>query len=71
VANKIRRRVTYDQYEAAKGVLLFGHHQHRKTLLAKAVATESEANFISIRARAVEQVVGESEKGVARDVSAR
>jgi transitional endoplasmic reticulum ATPase len=48
-----------------KGLLLFGPPGCGKTLLAKAVATESEANFISIRGPEVfSKWVGESEKAV-------
>ncbi|MCF2136957.1 MAG: CDC48 family AAA ATPase [Candidatus Thorarchaeota archaeon] len=48
-----------------KGVLLFGPPGNGKTLLAKAVATESEANFISIRGPEIfNKYVGESEKAV-------
>ncbi len=48
-----------------KGVLLFGPPGTGKTLLAKAVATESEANFISIRGPEIfNKYVGESEKAV-------
>ena len=51
-----------------KGVLLFGPPGTGKTLLAKAVATESEANFISIRGPEIfNKYVGESEKAV-RDI---
>ncbi|MHA2424968.1 MAG: CDC48 family AAA ATPase [Candidatus Thorarchaeota archaeon] len=50
---------------APKGVLLFGPPGTGKTLLAKAVATESEANFISIRGPEIfNKYVGESEKAV-------
>ncbi|MFW9807351.1 MAG: CDC48 family AAA ATPase, partial [Candidatus Thorarchaeota archaeon] len=53
---------------APKGVLLFGPPGTGKTLLAKAVATESEANFISIRGPEIfNKYVGESEKAV-RDI---
>ena len=47
------------------GILLFGPPGCGKTLLAKAVATESEANFIPIRGPEVfSKWVGESEKAV-------
>ncbi len=50
---------------APKGVLLFGPPGTGKTMLAKAVATESEANFISIRGPEIfNKYVGESEKAV-------
>ncbi len=48
-----------------KGVLLFGPPGTGKPLLAKAVATESEANFISVRGPEIfNKYVGESEKAV-------
>jgi transitional endoplasmic reticulum ATPase len=53
------------------GVLLYGPPGCGKTLLAKAVANESEANFISIKgAELLSKWVGESEKHV-RDVFRR
>src|SRR5437899_1919376 len=48
-----------------RGILLYGPPGSVKTLLAKAVATESEANFISIKGPEVmSKWVGESEKAV-------
>ncbi|NWG10000.1 MAG: CDC48 family AAA ATPase [Nitrososphaerales archaeon] len=52
-------------YSMPKGILLYGPSGNGKTLLAKAVATESEANFISIRGpELLSKWVGESERGV-------
>ena len=52
-------------YSIPKGILLYGPSGTGKTLLAKAVANESEANFISVRGpELLSKWVGESERAV-------
>jgi transitional endoplasmic reticulum ATPase len=51
--------------QAANGLLMYGPPGTGKTLLAKAIANESQSNFISIKGpELLNKYVGESEKGV-------
>jgi len=53
------------QTKTPKGILLFGPPGTGKTLMAKAVAHESECNFISVKGpELISKWVGESEKGI-------
>ncbi len=62
---KYARLFTQAGAKAPKGVLLYGPPGTGKTLLAKAVATESEANFISVKGpEFLSKWVGESERAV-------
>ena len=52
-------------HKMPRGILLHGVSGTGKTLLAKAVATESEANFVSVRGpELLSKWVGESERGI-------
>src|SRR5579884_3044538 len=62
---KYREVFDYASTKPPKGILLYGPPGTGKTLLAKAVANESEANFISIKGpELLSKWVGESERGV-------
>ncbi|MGQ4891158.1 MAG: CDC48 family AAA ATPase [Candidatus Njordarchaeia archaeon] len=62
---KYREIFEYTGLKPPKGILLYGPPGTGKTLLAKAVATESGANFIAVRGPEVlSKWVGESEKAI-------
>ncbi len=62
---KFREIFEYASAKPPKGILLYGPPGTGKTLIAKAVATESGVNFISVKGpELLSKWVGESEKGV-------
>jgi transitional endoplasmic reticulum ATPase len=62
---KYRTVFDYANANPPKGIFIYGPPGTGKTLIAKAVANESESNFISIKGpELLSKWVGESEKGV-------
>ncbi len=62
---KYKEAFEHTHVKPPKGVLLYGPPGTGKTLIAKAVATTTESNFISIKGpELLSKWVGESEKGV-------
>jgi len=55
----------YADVKPPKGILLYGPPGTGKTLIAKAVANETESNFISVKGpQLISKYVGESERGI-------
>ena len=59
------REIRTFRNNSARGIMLFGAPGTGKTLIAKAIANEAKANFISIKGpELISKWVGESEKAV-------
>lgn len=55
----------YAGVKPPKGILLYGQPGTGKTLIAKAIATETQSNFISVKGpQLLSRYVGESERGI-------